>query len=63
MNRERRREFGRTLLDIGKYVFTVGILGGFLGGSLDTQLGLSLFAIGCTLLIVGYFLIPPDEEE
>ena len=62
MNRDRRREFGKTLLDIGKYVFTVGILGGFLRGRLDLGLGLSLFGIGFILLIVGYYLIPPDRE-
>ncbi|OAQ21232.1 hypothetical protein TDIS_0452 [Thermosulfurimonas dismutans] len=42
------------MLDIGKYVFTVGIPEGLLGDRLKFKLGLFLFGIGFTLLIVDF---------
>lgn len=63
MNRKRREEGGKVLLDISKYVATSVAI-----SELFTKGGVNWIAvvIGCTLALLLYFvglrIIPPDKE-
>jgi len=62
MNRERRRELGRTFMDTGKYFLTVGFIGALFSGKLDWVSAALFLLAGVAIIVSGYFIIPPEEN-
>ncbi|WP_447972883.1 hypothetical protein [Nitrospira sp. Kam-Ns4a] len=59
---DRRRELGRTLLDVAKYLATVGLIGGFLTNTLTTLSGLLIAVVFVVLGVAAFYVIPPKKE-
>ena len=62
-NRTRRRESGKMLLDVCKYLLTVGVIGSLANDRLNVRivtigLGMALFS-----WTVGVLAIPHDKDE
>jgi len=60
---DRRKESGKMLMDVTKYLLTVGIVGGVLTEKLSYFTGAILFIIAVVVFIVGFYSIPPKREE
>ncbi len=58
---ERRKELGRMLMDVAKYLATVGLIGGILTDSLSLIGGFYLAAIVGLLLLLAFYIIPPKK--
>lgn len=64
MKHENRRiEAGKMLMDVTKYLLTVGVIGGVLTEKLSIATGLSLFTIAVIVFIIGFYAIPEKREE
>ncbi len=63
MNTERRKELGRMLMDIAKYLATVGLIGSFLTKSLDFATGLIITFVVVLLSVIAFYTIPPKGEN
>jgi len=50
------------LLDIAKYLATVGLLGAFLVDKLTAHLGILMAAVTLVAFIAGFYVIPPKSE-
>jgi hypothetical protein len=61
--RSRRTELGKMLLDISKYLSTVGIIGGVIIGGLSLKIGVALFVVAASVAIVGFYTIPEDNKK
>ena len=60
---DRRKEIGRMLLDISKYLTTVGLIGGILTNTLTLFGGLIVFVVVSILVTVAYFIIPEKKGD
>jgi hypothetical protein len=60
--RDRRLELGKMLLDVAKYLATVGLIGGFLTNTLTAPSGLLIAVVVVMLVIVAFYVIPPRKE-
>ncbi len=60
---DRRKETGKMLMDVTKYLLTVGIVGGILTERLSTITGVILFIIAIIVFLIGFYVIPPRKEE
>ena len=60
---KRREEAGKMLLDISKYLITVGVIGSFIGEGISVILALCLLAITAIAFIVGFYSIPENNEK
>ncbi len=58
---ERRKEIGKMLLDIAKYLATVGLVGGILTNTLTLFGGIVVFVVVSVLVTVAYFIIPEKK--
>jgi hypothetical protein len=58
---DRRRELGRMLMDVAKYLATVGLIGGVLTSTLTAVTGLIITFVVVTLTLVAFYIIPPNE--
>ncbi|MFQ5648933.1 MAG: hypothetical protein ACE5IY_03240 [bacterium] len=56
---DRRRELGRMLLDVAKYLATVGLIGGILTGGLSFISALVITLTVLFIIVVAFFIIPP----
>lgn len=61
-NEGRRKELGKMLMDIAKYLATVGLLGGLLSSGITFYTGLSIIVAVLILAAVGFYAIPPKLE-
>ncbi len=59
----RRQEIGKVLLDISKYLFTAGIVGGILTDKLTPLFGISIFVVAVAVFIIGAYTIPSGKEN
>lgn len=60
---DRRKEAGKMLMDVTKYLLTVGVIGGALTEKFSFTIGLSLFVIAVVVFIVGFYAIPATKED
>lgn len=60
---DRRKEIGKMLLDISKYLATVGLIGGILTNTLTLFGGLIVFVVVSILVSVAYFIIPEKKGD
>ncbi len=63
--RSRRSELGKMLLDVSKYLFTIGLIGGILtpqGKELTLGMGLAIFIVALVSAAMGFYVIPKDKE-
>ena len=50
------------LLDIAKYLATVGLLGAFIVDKLTIPLGIFMIVASLAMFIIGFYVIPPKRE-
>lgn len=51
------------LLDVAKYLFTVGLISGLLTHTLAPFSGLVIAIVIVILVIMGFYIIPPHRED
>lgn len=59
----RRNELGKILMDIAKYLATVGLISGFLTNTLTAFSGFVITCVVVLLIAVGFYVIPPKQEK
>lgn len=62
-HRDRRKELGKMLMDISKYLVTVGLVGGIIADKLYSVLGVIMFVLAVVSAIIGFYIIPEAKEE
>lgn len=62
-NEDRRKELGKMLMDIAKYLATVGFIGSLLTDRLNIVSGVSIFTAVIVLVIVSFYTIPSKKGE
>ncbi len=51
------------LMDVTKYLLTVGFVGGILTDKMHIVSGIVLLIIAVVVFIIGFYAIPPKEER
>ena len=62
---DRRKEAGKTfidIVDIAKYIVTVGIIGNFLSEKMPVAAAIAIFTVAIIAFIIGFYTIPPKKE-
>lgn len=59
---KRRYEAGKMLMDVTKYLLTIGLIGGVLTNKLTSLSAILIIFAVIILFIVAYFTIPAEEE-
>ncbi len=59
----RRREIGKMLVDVSKYIITIVIIGSLLSERLTVNMALWGVITSLGFLILAFFTIPSDKEE
>lgn len=59
---KRRYEAGKMLMDVTKYLLTIGLIGGILTNKLTSLSAILIIFAVIILFIVAYFTIPSEEE-
>ena len=62
-NEDRRKELGKMLMDIAKYLATVGLIGSILTNKLTLIAGLLIILVVLILAVIAYYIIPPKKSE
>ncbi len=60
---DRRKEAGKMLLDIAKYIVTVGLIGGMVTQSLSLFTAGTIIVVAFIVFLVGFYTIPPKKKE
>jgi len=60
---DRRREAGKMLMDVTKYLLTVGVIGGALTEKVSVATALALFGIAVLVFVIGFYAIPAKKEK
>lgn len=63
VNRERRKELGKMILDVTKYLLTVGIIGSTITASITLPMAVLLFVLALVMAVIGFYVIPKKEEK
>lgn len=63
MHEDRRREAGKMLMDVTKYLLTVGVIGGALTEKFSVATAIALFVIAVAVFIIGFYTIPVKKEK
>lgn len=66
VQRARRNELGKMLMDISKYLFTVGLIGSLVNPQekgLEFWTGLAVFFVAAVCAVTGFYVIPRDKKE
>ncbi len=50
------------LMDVAKYLTTVGLIGGILTNELTTITGLAVTIVVAVLVVVAFYVIPPKKK-
>ena len=58
---DRRKELGKMLMDVAKYLATVGLIGGFLTKNLNFTTALTITFVVFLLISIAFYIIPPKE--
>jgi uncharacterized membrane protein len=58
---ERRRELGKMLMDVAKYLATVGLIGELLTNKLTTSVGFFTTMVVLMLVVLAFYVIPPKK--
>ena len=58
-NEDRRKELGKMLMDIAKYLATAGLIGSILTNKLTFIAGVLIILVVLILIAVAYYIIPP----
>ncbi|MBI4746614.1 MAG: hypothetical protein HY786_08785 [Deltaproteobacteria bacterium] len=59
---DRRKELGKMLMDVAKYLATVGLIGSVLTNSLNIYGGITITVIIIALVLIAFYTIPPKKE-
>ncbi|MBI4838288.1 MAG: hypothetical protein HY806_03940 [Nitrospirae bacterium] len=59
----RRKETGKMLMDVTKYMLTVGLIGGIITEKLSINTGLIFVGVAAVAFLIGFYTIPPKKEE
>ena len=59
----RRYEAGKMLMDVTKYLLTIGLIGGVITNKITSLSAVFIIVAVIILFAVAYFTIPPDKEE
>ncbi|MBI5307616.1 MAG: hypothetical protein HZB37_04585 [Planctomycetes bacterium] len=60
---KRRYEAGKMLMDVTKYLLTIGLIGGVITNKITSLSAVFIIVSVIILFAVAYFTIPPDKEE
>lgn len=60
---KRRYEAGKMLMDVTKYLLTIGLIGGVITNKVTSLSAVFIIVAVLLLFAVAYFTIPPDKEE
>jgi len=59
---EKRKEAGKMLMDVTKYLLTTALIGGFITDKLDVTMGFVITAISTITFVIALLIIPEKEE-
>ena len=59
----RRAATGQMLMDVTKYLLTIGLIGGILTEKVGILSGVSIVAAALALFMIAFITIPPSEEN
>lgn len=62
-HQKRRISAGQMLMDVTKYLLTIGFIGGILTDKLNIITGISIVVGAIILFLIAFFTIPPEREE
>ena len=60
---KRRYEAVKMLMDVTKYLLTIGLIGGVITNKITSLSAVFIIVAVIILFTVAYFTIPPDKEE
>jgi uncharacterized membrane protein len=60
---KRRISAGEMLMDVTKYLLTIGFIGGILTEKIDIVSGIFIVIGAIILFLIAFFTIPPEEKE
>lgn len=60
---DRRKEIGKMLVDIVKYIITIVLIGGLMTDKLTIKPMLWGIILSGIFLLIGFFTLPPNKEE
>lgn len=60
---KRRQKTGEMLMDVSKYLLTVGLIGSVLSDKFDFQSGIFVVIATIIIFMIAFFTIPPEKEE
>ncbi|EDP75467.1 hypothetical protein HG1285_15921 [Hydrogenivirga sp. 128-5-R1-1] len=58
----RRKKLGELFFDVAKFTLTIGFIGKFLTGGMDWITALAIFSAFLLSLVLGWFILPKEEE-
>lgn len=59
---KRRQETGKMLMDVVKYLLTVGLVGSALSDKFDVKTVIFVIIAGVVIYLIAFFTIPPEQE-
>jgi hypothetical protein len=60
---DRRKELGKMLMDVSKYLLTVGLVGGIITDKMSIAMGSTFFVLSVVSAVIGFFIIPKKRRE
>ncbi|MCR4318708.1 MAG: hypothetical protein NUV74_00020 [Candidatus Brocadiaceae bacterium] len=60
---DRRKESGKMLMDISKYMVTICFIGGIITERISFGTASLLLIIAVTVFLVGFYVIPEKKED
>lgn len=58
---DRRKELGKMLMDVAKYLATVGLIGSVLTQNITLYGGILITVIVFILIVIAFYIIPPKR--
>jgi len=59
---DRRKEAGKMLMDVTKYLLTAGLIGGILTEKMTFFTGVLFLIVAAAVFIIGFYAIPAKKE-
>ncbi len=59
---ERRKETGKMLMDISKYMVTVCFIGGILTEKISFSIATQVLVVAIAIFLIGFYVIPARKE-
>mgnify|MGYP007094611878 CR=1 FL=1 len=60
---KRRIKVGETLMDVAKYLLTIGFIGGIFTEKINVISGIVIILSVVIIGVVAFFIIPPEKED